>query len=156
VKTLVKAQKDIVKSVESLVDENNMLRKQIADLQREKAVSLKSGLLERIEQVNGVNFLATKINLDAQGIKDLVFEMKSATENLFLVFGSQSDGKVNLTVALSEQLVKEKGFDAAKIVRDLATDIQGGGGGQAFYATAGGKNPDGLDKALNRAKSFVL
>jgi alanyl-tRNA synthetase len=109
-----------------------------------------------MENINGINFLSTKIALDAQGIKDLVFEIKSATENVFLVFGTLSDGKVNLTVALSEQLVKDKGFDAAKIVRDLATDIQGGGGGQAFFATAGGKKPDGLDKALARARNFIL
>jgi alanyl-tRNA synthetase len=156
VKVLVKAQKDIVKSVETMLEENNLLRKQIAELQKEKALSLKSGLLEQMENINGINFLSTKIALDAQGIKDLVFEIKSATENVFLVFGTLSDGKVNLTVALSEQLVKDKGFDAAKIVRDLATDIQGGGGGQAFFATAGGKKPDGLDKALARARNFIL
>ncbi len=155
IKNLLRATNDVVKSLENLIDENNNLKKQIAELNKEKALSLKSDLLKQIENVNGINILATRVNIDAQGIKDLVFEIKASTENLFLVFGSAFEGKVNLTVAISESLVKEKGLDASKIVRDLAVDIQGGGGGQAFFASAGGKNPDGLDKALSRAKSFI-
>ena len=86
----------------------------------------------------------------------MAFAMKTEIENLFLVLGYESDGKVNLSVMLAESLVSEKAMDAGKIVREIAKEIQGGGGGQAFFATAGGKNPAGLENAFAKAKTFIL
>jgi alanyl-tRNA synthetase len=77
-------------------------------------------------------------------------------ENLYLVLGSQVNGKPLLTVIMADNLVKEKGLNAAEIVRTAAKEIQGGGGGQAFYATAGGKNPEGLAKAIEKAADVVI
>jgi alanyl-tRNA synthetase len=75
---------------------------------------------------------------------------------MFLVLAAEIDSKPNLTVMISENLVKDKGLNAGNIVRELAKEIQGGGGGQPFYATAGGKNASGLDNALAKAKSFIF
>jgi alanyl-tRNA synthetase len=154
-KQLFKGSKDLAKSVTAMYEENNDLRKQIQELNRHKALGMKAELMNRLKEVNGIHFLATRVDLDAQGVKDLAFEMKASVERLFLVLGNESEGKAGLTICLSDSLVSEKGLDAVKIVRELAKEIQGGGGGQASYATAGGKNPQGLNSALEQAIRFV-
>ena len=146
---------DPVKAVETLQEENSNLQKQIKELLKDKAKNLKSELKAEIEQINGVNFLAKKIDLDAGGMKDLAFEMGGETENLFLVFGAEHDGKALLACYISKELATQKGLDAGKIVRELGKYIQGGGGGQPFFATAGGKNPAGIDEALSASKQYV-
>ncbi len=146
---------DPLKAVESLQEENQNLQKQVKELLKDKAKNLKGDLKSEIEQINGVNFLAKKIDLDAAGLKDLAFEMGGETENLFLVFGSEQDGKALLACYISKELAAEKNLDAGKIVRELGKFIQGGGGGQPFFATAGGKNPAGIDEALEKAKEFL-
>jgi alanyl-tRNA synthetase len=88
-------------------------------------------------------------------VKTLAYAVKGAVNNLFLVIGAEFDGKPSLTVVISDELAKEKGLNASNIVRDLAKDIQGGGGGQPFFATAGGKNPAGLKGAIERAIDFL-
>ncbi len=88
-------------------------------------------------------------------IKDLCFELGSQFDNLFLLFGAENNGKAILSCYISKELVASKGLNAGTIVRELGKHIQGGGGGQPFFATAGGKDPDGLDTALNAAKSYI-
>ena len=82
--------------------------------------------------------------------------MRSVIENLFLVLGSENDGKATLSVLVSDELIASKGMNAGNIVRELAKSIQGGGGGQPGFATAGGKNPEGLDEALRLSKNYIL
>lgn len=147
--------KDPVKAVENLQEENSNLQKQIQQLLKDKAKNLKVELKAEIQQINGVNFLAKKIDLDAGGMKDLAFEMGSEIENLFLVLGSEQDGKALLACYISKELAVEKNLDAGKFIRELGKYIQGGGGGQAFFATAGGKNPAGIDEALEMAKHYL-
>ncbi|MFM7022624.1 MAG: alanine--tRNA ligase [Flavobacteriales bacterium] len=156
VKELMKNPKDLKKSVQQLIDDNSRLSKEITSLLSEKAKGIKSALLTKVEQVNGVNFLAEKIDLDsADALKDLCFQLKSEVPNLFMVLGAEVGGKPNLSVVINEELVKNKSLNASNIVRELAKEIQGGGGGQAFYANAGGTNVNGLSSALAKAKSFV-
>ena len=144
-----------LKAVESLQEENSALQKQIQQLLKDKAKNLKGELKAEIEVINGINFLAKKIDLDAGGMKDLAFEMGGETENLFLVFGADHDGKALLACYISKELAADKNLDAGKIVRELGKYIQGGGGGQPFFATAGGKNPAGIDEALEKAQEFL-
>jgi alanyl-tRNA synthetase len=146
---------DPVKAVESLQEENSNLQKQIQQLLKDKAKNLKGDLKAEIQQINGINFLAKKIDLDAGGMKDLAFEMGGETENLFVVFGAENDGKALLACYISKELASEKNLDAGKIIRELGKYIQGGGGGQTFFATAGGKNPAGIEEALSKAKDFL-
>jgi alanyl-tRNA synthetase len=92
---------------------------------------------------------------DAQLIKDLAFQLKGEIDNLFLVLGAEVNGKANLSIMISDNLVAEKGLNAGKIIREAAKAIQGGGGGQAFYATAGGKNIDGMNEAFEIAVKTI-
>lgn len=147
--------KDPVKAVQALQEENHNLQKQIQGLLKDKAKNLKGELRNEIEVIHGINFLAKKIDLDASGMKDLAFEIGGETENLFLVLGSENDGKALLACYISKSLVEEKDLNAGKVVRELGKFIQGGGGGQAFFATAGGKNPEGIMEALEKAKNFL-
>jgi len=156
-KDLLKNPKDIAKSVETLLEENTKLKKEIEKSILEKSSGLKNELAQKAENINGINFIAQRVELpNADAIKNLAYNLKDIVADLFLVLAADIDGKPNLTVMLSENLVKEKGLNAGNIVRELAKEIQGGGGGQPFFATAGGKDLAGLDRALAKAKSFIV
>ncbi len=150
-----KSTKDVVKSVKALIDENNKLQKEIEAMNKEKAGQMEEVLKKNIKQVDGVNFIAAKVNLEMPAIKNLVFAMKKKVDHLVMVLGSENNGKANLTVAISDDLVNEKGMNAGKIIKELAKEIQGGGGGQPFFATAGGRNPQGIGKALEKAEELL-
>lgn len=155
-KELMNNPKDFVSALGKIIDENGALKKEIEKSITEKSLALKSDLEAKIEQVGDINFLATLVDLpNAEAVKTLAYAVKGAVNNLFLVIGAEFDGKPSLTVVISDDLAKEKGLNASNIVRDLAKDIQGGGGGQPFFATAGGKNSAGLKMAIERAKEFL-
>ncbi|NDV16850.1 alanine--tRNA ligase [Muricauda sp. TY007] len=155
IKDMLKNSQDPVKSVASLQEENLALKKQVEQLLKDKAKGLKNELISELEEVNGVQFLAKKVDLDAGGIKDLAFEMGGQANNLFLLLASEKDGKAVLSCYISKDLVAEKDLNAGTIVRELGKYIQGGGGGQPFFATAGGKNPAGIAEALEKVKAYV-
>ena len=156
-KEILNNPKDFVSAVTKIMEENGSLKKEIDNFLKERSLSLKNELNEKLEVVNGINFLATQVDLpSADAVKTLAYALKGAMNNLFLVLGANIDGKPSLTVVVSEELVKERGLNAGAIVRDLAKDIQGGGGGQPFFATAGGKDTNGLANAIARAKDFIV
>lgn len=145
-----------LKAIKGLQEENAQLKKQLEQLLKDKAKNLKTDLLQELEEVNGVQFLAKKVDLDASGIKDLAFEMGSQKEQLFLLLASESEGKALLACYISKELATERNLNAGTIVRELGRLIQGGGGGQPFFATAGGKNPAGIPEALQKVKEYLL
>jgi alanyl-tRNA synthetase len=147
--------KNPAESIAALQEENASLKKEIEQLLKAKAGNLKGDLMASAQLINGVNFIATKTDLDAKSVKELAFDIEREMENLFLIIGADNGDKATLTVILSKNIVEEKGLDAGKIVRELGKHIQGGGGGQAHFATAGGKNPAGIDEALTAAKELV-
>lgn len=155
IKHLLNNTKEPAKAVLTLQDENTALKKEIEKLLKDKAKNLKGDLKAEITEENGVAFLAKQIDLDAGGIKDLCFELGSQYSNLFLLFGAENDGKAILSCYISKELVAEKGLNAGQVVRELGKHIQGGGGGQPFFATAGGKNPSGIAQALEEAKNYI-
>ncbi len=155
IKDLLNNAQDPVKAVEVLQAENTKLRKEVESLLKDKAKNLKGELLEELEEINGIQFLAKKVDLDAAGIKDLSFEMGNNKDNLFLLFGTEQNGKALLSCYISKELVAEKNLNAGTIIRELGKFIQGGGGGQPFFATAGGKYPDGIVEALKKAKEYL-
>ena len=156
IKQLLKNPKDTAKSITNLQDENTALKKEIEQLLKDKAKNLIGDLRSQLQEINGVQFLATNVNLDANGIKNLAFDLGKEHKNLFLVFGSAIKDKALLICSISKELVEEKGLDAGKVVRELGKFINGGGGGQKFFATAGGKNPGGIKEALEKAKDYIV
>ncbi len=154
-KALLNGSKDLSAAVQALLDENAKLKKEIEKTTLERVGNLKNEIVHHVRGINGVNLIAKHIDLQsADAVKNLAFSLKDMVDNLFLVFTTEVDGKPGITVMLSDHLVK-KGMNASNIVRELGKEIQGGGGGQPFYATAGGKNPDGLAKVLEKAESFI-
>jgi len=154
-KITLKTPANTLKAVGGLIDENSKLKKEIEQLLKDKASFLKDDLLKDISVINGVNFIASQINMDANTLKNLAFDLASKVDNLFFIAGSSINNKALLTIYISKNLTQEKGLNAGTIVRELGKYIQGGGGGQAFFATAGGKNPGGIKEALEKAKTYL-
>ena len=156
VKSILNNTQNLKKSVEDVLAQNNRLQKQIEEFERKAASGIKQELKNKIQVINGVNVIAEVIQLDsAQAMKDLAFQLKGEIDNLFLVLGSAIDGKPSISIMIAENLVAEKGLNAGAVVSEAAKEMKGGGGGQAFYATAGGKDLSGLSAAVEKAKSFV-
>jgi alanyl-tRNA synthetase len=154
-KALLNGSKDLSAAVQALLDENAKLKKEIEKSTLERVNTLKHEIVHHVRGINGVNLIAKHIDLQsAEAIKNLAFSLKDMVDNLFLIFTTEIDGKPGITVMLSDHLVT-KGLNASNIVRELGKEIQGGGGGQPFYATAGGKNPAGLKVVLEKAESFI-
>ncbi|MEE2802590.1 MAG: DHHA1 domain-containing protein, partial [Bacteroidota bacterium] len=155
IKALLKNAKEPVAAIQSLQEENSNLKKEIEELKKAKAGNLKQELIDSAEDINGVQFIASKTDLDAKSVKDLAFSIDQEITNLFLIIGSNTGDKATLTVIISKDLVDQKKLNAGQIVRELGKFIQGGGGGQPHFATAGGKNPAGIDQALQAARELL-
>ncbi|HLG33805.1 MAG TPA: DHHA1 domain-containing protein, partial [Bacteroidia bacterium] len=139
----------------SLKQEEETLQIKIEKLTNEIAHAIKNELLKKVKDVNGINFLAEKIEIsNADSVKRISFDLKNEVKNLFCLLTAEIDGKPHLSLIISENLVKEKNLDASKIISELAKEIQGGGGGQPFYATAGGKNVSGLTKVIEKSNAL--
>ena len=155
VKTALKNPQDILKAVHSMQEENAKLAKQIEALVKDKVKNMKASLIAEIQEINGVQFLAKQVDLNPEGAKDLAYELGNLGNNLFLVLATADEEKPMLTCYVSKELVAEKNLNAGQVVRELGKFIQGGGGGQPFFATAGGKNVAGIQQALEKAVEFV-
>jgi len=150
---LLKNPKDLNKAIEDLIQKNLQLTKEIEQLQREKAKIVKSELKAKITTINGINFLGELADVDTNSVKDILFQLKGETENFVGILGNADGDKCALSLIISDNLVEDKKWNASQIIREVATHIQGGGGGQAFFATAGGKKSDGLKTAIEAVKS---
>ena len=156
IRETVKGSNDILASVMNLLKENSELSKKIEAFSRERLKILKTNLKSKVLAENGVNIIAGQVDVDNAGmLKDLAFQLKNEIDNLFLVLGADIDGKPNLAVMISENLVADKGLNAGQIVREAGREIKGGGGGQSFFATAGGKDVSGIQAAIEKALSFI-
>ena len=155
IRDLLNNTKDPVQAVSDIQEENQLLKKQIEEFQKLQVGQLKDQIKSELEDVNGIRFRARMVDLDASALKDLSFGLGKEIENLFLLLGSQSNGKALLACYISKDLVQSKDLNAGQIVRELGKYIQGGGGGQPFYATAGGKDPGGLEKAIQAGRNYI-
>jgi alanyl-tRNA synthetase len=152
IKSVLRAPADPVRTVEQLLKEKSALEKRIEQLNRESTGAIKSSLVNKTEKFGDINIIAGAIPLDSPGVlKDLAFQLKAEVPRLFLVLGTEVSGKAHLAVLISEELVSQKKLDANSIIRLVSADIQGGGGGQPFFATAGGRNPSGIASAIKKA-----
>lgn len=144
-----------VQNVDKLIQEVEFLNDKNQQLLQDKAKNIKTELKTSVEHINGVNYLGKQVDLDAKAMKDVAFQLGGEIENLFLVLGSNQNGKAILSCFISKDLAEQNHYNAGKIIKDLGKHIQGGGGGQPFFATAGGKNPDGIPKAIEQAKHYL-
>ncbi len=154
-KEILKSPKDITRSVKGLIEEKHELQKQIEYLNKEKAINLKSNLLNNKEKVNEIEFIGKSLDVDPAVLKDISFNIIRDSENIVLVLGTNNRGKAFISVAVSENLIKNQGLNAGSLVKEISNEIQGGGGGQAHYASAGGKNTNGIHKAIEKAKEII-
>ncbi|TRX38845.1 alanine--tRNA ligase [Flavobacterium sp. ZT3R18] len=152
---VLKNPQDPIKAVVSLQEENAKLKKQLEVLLKDKAKNMKGELAKELQDINGIQFLAKQVDLSPEGAKDLAYELGTLGTNMFLVLATAEEGKPMLTCYISKELVADKKLNAGQVVRELGKYIQGGGGGQPFFATAGGKNVDGIVEALAKAVEFV-
>jgi alanyl-tRNA synthetase len=155
IKTALKNPQDSLKTVVSLQEDNAKLKKQLDSLLREKAKNMKGELVKELQEINGIQFLAKQVDLNPEGAKDLAYELGNLGNNLFLVLATADEGKPMLSCYISKELVAERKLNAGQVVRELGKFIQGGGGGQPFFATAGGKNAAGIQQALDKAIDFI-
>ena len=152
INVLLKNPKDIVKQIADTLANNQKLTKEIEKFQAEKAKNIKIALKDKIETIGNIRFLGESVELDGGSIKDILFQLKGEQENFVGVLGGKDDDKCTLSIIISESVVSDLKLDAGKMIREVSKHIQGGGGGQAFFATAGGKNAQGLPLAIAEIK----
>jgi alanyl-tRNA synthetase len=153
---LLKAPKDLIKAVSQLIEQSNTLQKTVASYQAKEIGGLKTALSKQISSQSGTPYLIAQVNVPtADALKNLAFDLQTETGSLFCLLVAEIEGKASLALAISKDLVEAKSLNAGTIVRELAKEVQGGGGGQAFLATAGGQKPAGLTKVIELAHNYL-
>jgi alanyl-tRNA synthetase len=156
VAALLKSTGSIKESVEKLLSENNTLRKTIEKYQAHAAMTAIQELREKSISIKGIKLISGEIEADsADTLKTIAFEIRKDSDNVVAVIGSVIGGKANIVVMVSDKLVKEKNLSAVTIIKEISAEINGGGGGQPFLATAGGKNPEGIKNAIAKAAEYL-
>ncbi|MEM7551545.1 MAG: alanine--tRNA ligase [Bacteroidota bacterium] len=142
--------------VESLLEDHKKLQKQLEAIQIKESNHLKEILKSRVSNQNGLNLILEEVELPSKdALKNISFQLKNEIENLIMVLAARYEGNPQIGITISENLVKEYGLNAGQLVRSLAAEIKGGGGGQAFFATAGGKDASGLPNVIRKAKEMI-
>lgn len=153
---LLKSTGNIAESVEKLLSENSSLKKMIGRYQMQSAKLFAKDLAEKSVAINGINFISGIVEGDSADIlKNIAYQMQDAFNNSVLVIGTENAGKANILVRVSDDLVNTGKISAISIIKDISREINGGGGGQPFLATAGGKNPAGIGKAIKKAEEYL-
>ena len=145
----------VAQAVKKLIEENTLLTKDIESMQKEKIDRLKDKFISELVEEDGIKFLTQELDLSTEMVKNLAFGIKAKVSNVVFIAGTKADGKVTLSIMLGDDIIA-KGVNASEVVRAAAKEINGGGGGQPFFATAGGKKPEGLEKAIATAKEIIL
>ncbi len=156
IKSLLKSPADISKALEDVLIKHAALQKEMEAVKHKEAAAAKSDLAQNLAVINGISTFIGELPLDTAAIKDIAFQLKKEHAPFFGVFATRAGGKPTLTVAVSDDLVSSGKMNAGALVRELAQHIKGGGGGQPFFATAGGKDATGIEKALEAAKKLIV
>lgn len=154
-KNILKTNSNPIKIVEKLSAENEQLKKQVEQYQKEKAVQEKTLWKNTIQKIGDINYLGLITDLNNASVKDIIFQLKSEINHLFIIIGTRTNDKSTLSVGISDDLVKQKKLHAGKIVKELAQEIKGGGGGQPSFATAGGSDKEGLERAIQKSMNYL-
>ena len=149
-------QQDLLKAVQTLQKENAELRIKLETFENAQLGKVKGDLLKSMKSSQGINSIIQIIQVSNAGqAKDLAFQLKEEVENLFCVLLADIDGKPSISIMISDTLIKEKGYNAGNLIRDWAKEVKGGGGGQPFFAQAGGTKVSGLPNIKKRAEAFI-
>ena len=151
---ILKTQDNLSDAVEQLAIKNSELQKELDSFNQEKLKKLKSQLISNLDKSNSFSFIEYQSDLSAEQMKQIAFEIKGELSNFILLLTSNLNNKPIITLMISENLVQSKAWNAGSIIRDLSIEIKGGGGGQPFFATAGGSDADGLKKVIQKAKEI--
>ncbi len=154
-KTVFKNQKDLVKAAEQMIAQNKELQKKVEQLNDIALRQQKQEILNKFKEVNGINLLTSLEKSDINDLKKIAQQIISENSNSIVVFGTVANNKPNICVGISKDLIENKGLNAGAIIRELAKEIQGGGGGQANIATAGGKNADGINNVFTKILELI-
>ena len=156
IKSFFKNNINTAKNISDLQDDNKNLQREIEKLRAIQAASLKDNLVSSAKNMDGIRVLAVKLkDMDSKSAKTLAHNIQAELGESVILFGLEDQGKATIMLTISEALTKSKSWHAGNIVKALATEINGGGGGQAFFATAGGTDVNGLDKALSRLDEYL-
>ncbi|MDE5695368.1 MAG: alanine--tRNA ligase, partial [Alistipes sp.] len=145
----------IVQAVKKMIESNEALAKEVEQMHREQVAQWADKLAASLPERNGAQLVAMQTDRRPDLVKDLAYNMRSRSAKLVFVVGSLCEGKPSLTIMLGDEITAQ-GVDAGAVIREAAKLMQGGGGGQAFFATAGGKNPDGLQAAIDKAVELIF
>ena len=156
IESMFKSKQDIIASVESVLNENQGMKKELDNFHKESLKIVKESLKNSIVDIKGVNLIAEPFTGTAAEAKDVAFQLKGEIEKLVCILGGESKGKPHLSIMISDSIVEEFDVHAGNIVRVAASEIKGGGGGQAFFASAGGKDASGLANAISKAKNILI
>lgn len=153
-KKLLNNSGDIVKSISDLIDENNKLRKERDKFIKEKTNFIKDGIKSEIKEKKGIKFISKNVSLDPSAMKDLIFSLGNELDNLFAILISEYNSKVYISCYISKELSESKNYDAREVINELSIHVKANGGGQAFYATAGGDYLKGIDKLSKESSNY--
>lgn len=156
VKNLLKSPKDIAASVQTLIEEKHVLEKKLEILNQERANQIKDVLAGKANKSNGHTLILEKVTVpNADALKNIAYALRNQYDDLLMILAADVEGKPQVSVMIGEKLMQSNKFHAGNMVKELAKEIDGGGGGQPFFATAGGKNLSGLDAVLEKAKQLI-
>jgi alanyl-tRNA synthetase len=153
---LLKSTGSITDSIEKLLAENNSLKKNIEKFQVQSITDKLKELAEKAVNINNIRFVSGQVETDSSEVlKNVAYQLRTSTDNTVMIIGSENAGKANILVTITDDLVKGRNLSAVSIIKEISGEINGGGGGQPFLATAGGKNPAGIKRALEKAAEFL-
>ena len=153
---LLKSSANIKENVDKLISENSHLKKSLEKFQKQNVTVMLNELVENARFVNEILFVAGKVEaVSPDLLKNAAFQLRNSSENTVFVIGTEESGKAGLLVLVSDNLVKDRNINAAAIIKEISGEINGGGGGQPFLATAGGKNPSGIPGAISKAAEML-
>ncbi len=153
---MFKSNKNLMECVKGILEENEGLKRETEKFAKESLRLLKERLKNEKKVYRDINIIAVQLPLPAAQVKDMAFQLKGELEKLVFIAAGVTEGKPHLTVMISNEVVEDFGLNAGQIVREAAREIKGGGGGQPFFATAGGSDPDGIGKALEYAEKMIM
>ncbi|MGZ6523365.1 MAG: DHHA1 domain-containing protein, partial [Bacteroidia bacterium] len=153
---LLKSTGNITDSIEKLLADNNSLKKSVEKFQVQSITMSLNKLIEKAVNINKIKFVSGKIETESPDLlKNVAYQLRTSSENTIMVIGTENGGKANILATITDDLVKDRNLNAVSIIKEISGEINGGGGGQPFLATAGGKNPEGIQSALKKAAEFL-